>query len=94
MAFAAEAERDLRTSIEKDGKQPDASCASHLYREGQGARAPGTRRESARRVKFPRTRRFESSWPSGVAGRPDQARVLYEAALKVQDEPIAKNNLA
>jgi tetratricopeptide (TPR) repeat protein len=27
-------------------------------------------------------------------GRPDQARALYEAALKVKDEPIAKNNLA
>lgn len=98
MAFAAEAERDLRSAIEKDGKLPGPHLRlAQLYREQGKAREALESYERAlglAKGNEGAAIRIEVAGFQEQQGRPDQARVLYEAALKVQDEPIAKNNLA
>jgi tetratricopeptide (TPR) repeat protein len=98
MAFAAEAERDLKTAIEKDGKLPGPHLRlAQLYREqGKGREALESYERALGLAKGAESVpiRIELAGFQEQQGRPDQARELYEAALKAGDEPIAKNNLA
>ena len=98
MAFPAEAERDLKSAIEKDPKTPGPHLRlGQLYREqGKGREALESyeRALGLAQGSDAVAIRIELAGFQESQGRPDQARALYEAALKVQDEPIAKNNLA
>ena len=96
MAFAAEAERDLRTAIEKSPKLPSAHLRlAQLYREqGKGSEALDSYKAALANAPDNVSLQLELGSFYEQQGQPAEAREVYEAVLKRQSEPVAKNNLA